>query len=100
MIAYLEGKKTYIVAACGVLYAIFGFVTGHLDSNTAIDTIFAALAVMGLRDGITTELQSLAGFLPDKTLPMQSAPLASPKPVPDAVLPAGTKKPDTQAPSN
>ncbi len=73
MLAYLKGKKTYIVSICGILYSVFGFVSGHLDSNTAISTIFAALAVMGVRGGLTNEVQNLAALLPDKTLPTGSA---------------------------
>lgn len=71
MITFFAGKKTYILGICGILYAIFGFVTGHLDSNTALATVFAALTAMGLRNGITTEAQKLTRLIPDKTLPPQ-----------------------------
>ena len=69
--SYLKGKKTYVVGVCGILFAVTGFATGHLDSVSAIDLIFGSLAAMGIRNGITTELQSLSGMLPDKTLPQQ-----------------------------
>ena len=72
MISYLQGKKTYSVGICGILYAIFGFISGHLDSVTAISTIFASLGLMGLRNGLTTEIQNIVGMLPDKTLGAQA----------------------------
>jgi hypothetical protein len=70
---FLKGYKTYIIGICGILYALFGFVTGHLDSQTAIQLFFGSLAAMGLRNGITTEAQNLAALLPDKTLPSASS---------------------------
>lgn len=78
MIAYLQGKKTYIIGICGILYAILAFATGHLDSNTAITLIFTSLAAMGIRNGVTTEAQNLAGLLPDKTLGAAQAKAAGP----------------------
>ena len=78
MLQFLQGKKTYIVGICGLLYAIFGFVTGHLDSHSAITLGFLALSSMGIRNGVTTEIQNLAGLLPDKTIatPPSSTPSA------------------------
>ena len=64
----LNGKKTYILGICGILYAIFGFATGHLDSQTGLGIVFASLTAMGLRNGITTEIQNFANVLPDKKL--------------------------------
>lgn len=69
MFQFLTGKKTYILGVCGLLYAITGFVTGHLDSQTALGVVFGALTAMGLRSGIATEVQNLASSLPNKTLP-------------------------------
>lgn len=37
MLAFLAGKKTYLVAAGFTLYAAFGWYTGQLDANTAIE---------------------------------------------------------------
>jgi hypothetical protein len=71
MIKFLQGKKTYILGIVGILYGVFGFATGHLDSNTAVTLCFTSLAAMGIRNGVTTEIQNLAGLIPDKTLPTQ-----------------------------
>ena len=65
----LAGYKTYILGSCGILYAVFGFVAGHVDLQTAIGIVFASLTAMGIRNGITTEIQSLTAFLPNKQLP-------------------------------
>lgn len=65
----LSGKKTYILGVCGILYGVTGFVTGHLDSTTAIGLVFGSLAAMGVRNGVTTEIQNLANLLPNKQLP-------------------------------
>ena len=50
----LNGYKTYIVAAVAVIYAVSGFFTGHLDANTAIETVLTALGAASLRHGMTT----------------------------------------------
>lgn len=68
---FLAGKKTYILGCLGILYAIIGFSLGYFDSVTALGIIFASLTAMGLRNGITTEIQNLTQMLPDKTLPKQ-----------------------------
>ena len=65
----ITGKKTYIIGIAGIIFAITGFVTGHLDSNTALDLIFGSLAAMGIRNGVTTEAQKIAAMFPDKTIP-------------------------------
>lgn len=72
MITYLKGKKTYIIGCLGILYAIIGLFLGYFDSVTALGIIFASLTAMGLRNGITTEIQDLANMLPDKKFPPQS----------------------------
>lgn len=51
----IMGYKTYILCGLAIIYAISGFFTGHLDSNSAIETIFAALGTASLRHGITTQ---------------------------------------------
>ena len=52
MLQSFNGSKTYLVCAVAVLYAITGFFSGHLDANTAIQTVLAALGAAGLRHGI------------------------------------------------
>jgi uncharacterized membrane protein len=69
---FLKGYKTYILGTLAIVYAIIGFALGFFDSVTALGIIFAGLTAMGLRNGITTEIQSLAAMLPDKKLPPQS----------------------------
>lgn len=66
---FLKGYKTYILGICGLLFAATGFATGHLDSRTALDLAFGSLAAMGLRNGVTNEIQSLSNLLPDQQLP-------------------------------
>ena len=61
--SFLTGKKTYIVAVCAILYAIFGYVSGNLDANTGVQGVLAALAVCGLRNGLTTEIGTAAKAL-------------------------------------
>jgi hypothetical protein len=54
MIPFLVGKKTYIIAAAAILYAVFGVISKNLDVNSAINIILAALGTMGLRSAIAT----------------------------------------------
>ena len=49
----LTGWKTYIVCAVGIIYAIAGVYTGHLDGTTAVNVILAALGAAGLRNAIS-----------------------------------------------
>ena len=48
----LSGKKTYIIAGAMILWAILGAIIGKHDANTALQEIFVALGMMGLRNGI------------------------------------------------
>lgn len=50
----LQGYKTYILMALGVLYAISGFFTGHVDANTAFEIIGGSLGLGTLRHAIST----------------------------------------------
>jgi len=45
--------KTYIAAAIGALYAIFAFLTGHIDANGAVQLIEVAAVGAGLRAAVT-----------------------------------------------
>jgi hypothetical protein len=51
-IAWLNGKKTYITAAAGIITAAVAWWNGSLDAHTALETIWAALMVMGVRHGV------------------------------------------------
>ncbi len=57
MIQFLSGKKTYFLALAALAYAIGGFFTGHIDGNSAVDMIWAALAAGALRHGVSTDAQ-------------------------------------------
>ena len=49
----LDGKKTYIIAIAMGMYAIGGAVSKKVDLQTAIEVFLEALAIMGLRHGIS-----------------------------------------------
>lgn len=55
--AWINGKKTYIVAACIVVYAVTGFITGNLDLNAAFMVVANGLGLATLRHGISTSQQ-------------------------------------------
>lgn len=50
---FLSGKKTYIVGVGMILYGVGGWVAGIHDYNTAIKMVLEALAIMGLRAGVS-----------------------------------------------
>jgi hypothetical protein len=39
MLAFLTGKKTYLLAAGFTAYAAFGWYAGHIDANTALEIV-------------------------------------------------------------
>jgi len=47
---FLKGKKTYIVALCGLIYGI---------STNNQQIVLTCLLAMGLRNGLSTELSKL-----------------------------------------
>lgn len=49
----VDGYKTYIIAACTLLYALMGFITGNLDANTAIQLVLGSGAIATLRHAIS-----------------------------------------------
>jgi hypothetical protein len=59
MLDFLKGKKTYIIAIAAIAYAVLGVISGNMDSQAAIQVILAALGAMGIRNGITSEIQAL-----------------------------------------
>ncbi len=48
----LNGLKTYIVAAAGVLYAVTGFFLGNIDANTAVQILVTSLGLAAVRHGV------------------------------------------------
>jgi len=50
----LVGKKTYIVAALMVIFAVIGLYLGKLDGAQSIQLILEAAAISGLRSAISS----------------------------------------------
>ena len=48
----LSGKKTYLVTAVMIVYAVAGFFLGKMDANSSVQMVFEALAVAGLRNAV------------------------------------------------
>lgn len=48
LIMKLDGYKTKIVVVATILYAISGLILGHIDANTAITMILAAMGGLGI----------------------------------------------------
>ena len=53
MIAWLAGKKTYIVAIGAIITAVGAYADGSLNLSGLVAAIFAALATMTLKAGQT-----------------------------------------------
>lgn len=49
---FLSGKKTYLLAALGIIYAVSGFLTGNIEGQAALELIWAALTASTIRAGI------------------------------------------------
>jgi len=49
----MNGRKTYIVGIAMIVYAVAGVASQSHDFNSAIELILEALAIMGLRHGIS-----------------------------------------------
>jgi|TARA_Y100000296_G_scaffold82924_1_gene112820 hypothetical protein len=57
----LSGKKTYFTAAAAVLTALGAYFAGEVDLTVTIQAVFAALMVVFLRKGVTSEAAKAAG---------------------------------------
>ncbi len=57
---FLEGKKTYIVAAGIVIAALVSFLTGEMDLSTAVVAALAGLGIGTLRSGVKAEVKPVA----------------------------------------
>jgi len=53
LINFINGKKSYILAGLGVIYALTGFFTGHLDGQGAIDIIWTSLGLATIKHAIS-----------------------------------------------
>lgn len=52
----LKGKKSYLLAIAGLIYAAAGYFTGQLDAATAVDAAQTALTGAFLRAGVSNVL--------------------------------------------
>lgn len=50
---FLKGKKTFTICAVAVVYALSAVATGHMDAQTAVQEVMAALAAASLRHGMS-----------------------------------------------
>jgi hypothetical protein len=48
----LQGKKTYLIAVCMIIYAIFGMYSGYMNQQSGIELILQALGISALRNGV------------------------------------------------
>ena len=53
MFSWLEGKKTYLLAAATILGAISTYLAGAITFMQLVEAVMAALTAMSLRAGIT-----------------------------------------------
>jgi len=56
----LKGKKTYFTAGAAVLTALGAYFSGEVNLVVMIQTVFAALMVVFLRQGVTSEAEKAA----------------------------------------
>ena len=56
----LKGKKTYFTAGAAVLTALGAYFAGEADLGVMIQAVFAALMVVFLRHGVTSEAEKVA----------------------------------------
>lgn len=60
----LAGSKSYLLAIAMVIYAAVGFFFLHtIDMNTALGVVTAAGALVGIRSGLSTEINKLLAGL-------------------------------------
>ncbi len=57
----LSGKKTYFTAAAAVITALGGYFAGEVDITVTIQSCFAALMMIFLRAGVTSESKKTLG---------------------------------------
>ena len=56
----LSGKKTYFTAGAAVVTALGAYFAGEVDLTVTIQAVFAALMVVFLRKGVTSEAAKAA----------------------------------------
>jgi hypothetical protein len=52
---FLQGKKTYIIGALTLAYAILGLCIGQIEADSAVILIASACSALGLRAGIANK---------------------------------------------
>ena len=60
----LSGKKTYFTAAAAVITALGAYFAGGVDLTVTIQAVFAALMVIFLRKGVTSEASKASKDVP------------------------------------
>jgi hypothetical protein len=60
----LSGKKTYFTAGAAVITALGAYFAGEVDLTVTIQAVFAALMVVFLRTGVTSEAAKASGEKP------------------------------------
>ncbi len=60
----LSGKKTYFTAGAAVITALGAYFAGEVDLTVTIQAVFAALMVVFLRTGVTSEAAKAAAEKP------------------------------------
>ncbi len=59
LLNWFKGKKTYIVCAATISVAVLEFYLKQIGLVTMVTEIFAALGLAGLRNGITSSLETI-----------------------------------------
>ena len=49
---FLNGKKTYILGSLGVVWAVYGWAMGYIQTEMAQGVIWASLTSMAMRAGV------------------------------------------------
>ena len=60
----LSGNKTYFTAGAAVITALGAYFAGEVDLTVTIQAVFAALMVVFLRKGVTSEAAKAAAEKP------------------------------------
>jgi hypothetical protein len=55
--AFLQGKKTYITAAIGLLGAVAAWADGQIDTVALLASVWAAAQAIFIRAGVSNEIQ-------------------------------------------
>jgi hypothetical protein len=59
VLEFLKGKKAYLTAIIAILTAVVARVDGLIDNTALVSAVLAALSVIFIRSGVTTEVNKL-----------------------------------------